>query len=165
MLYFFKRIDLFHDLCGLYAFSSPNHVSITISTTWQHVMCCCEAKSQSCWPKNVTGNYVSSQRLHRHGLIRGFNLLCLCLEGEGLRLYERDWIFSIGIKEQPNCSPSLQLVSWKSLIYPFHHANGRSHHPITAPQLSEVKQMPFVWGRGRSLRSPLLHQNKSSTCL
>lgn len=50
------------------------------------------------------------------------------------------------IKGQSNCCRLLEWVSLKSLICPFHHANGRSHHPIIAPQLSEVKQMQFVWG-------------------
>lgn len=42
------------------------------------------------------------------------------------------------------------------------------HHPITAPQLSEVKQMRLVGGcaafRGGSPRYPPVHNNKSSAC-
>ena len=47
----------------------------------------------------------------------------------------------------PNCcfkgqqnSRFTRGASLKSLICPFHYANGSGHHPITAPQLSEVKQ-------------------------
>lgn len=69
--------------------------------------------------------------------------------GEGAKiLLKRLNCFYSQVKHQrpTKLQPLLEWVSLKSLICPFHHANGRSHHPIIAPQLSGVKQMQFVWG-------------------
>lgn len=93
--------------------------------------------------------------------------------GEGAKiLLKRLNCFYSQVKHQrpTKLQPLLEWVSLKSLICPFHHANGRSHHPIIAPQLSGVKQMQFVWGHtvfksGLTAPPPHVHHNKSSSCL
>lgn len=70
-----------------------------------------------------------------------------CGEGAKILLKRLNCFYSQVKHQRPTkLQPLLEWVSLKSLICPFHHANGRSHHPIIAPQLSEVKQMQFVWG-------------------